>query len=120
MTEVIPLVRARRRQRSSGGLTVMMVKSFASIATTKEAAKLFNISFHVGDDEHDGISFSGKRKHSKITLKIMQWAYAGITGNAFLSIGLISEAIVIVLIILKITKDSKSNFLNKFKECLLY
>jgi len=50
----------------------------------------------------------------------MQWAYAGITGNAFLSIGLISEAIVIVLIILKITKDSKSNFLNKFKECLLY
>ena len=45
--------------------------------------------------------------------KIMHWTYAGITENAFLSIGLISEAIVIVLIILKITKDNKSNFLNK-------
>jgi hypothetical protein len=45
--------------------------------------------------------------------KIMHWTYAGITGNAFLSIGLISEAIVIVLLILKITKDNKSDFLNK-------
>ncbi len=45
--------------------------------------------------------------------KIMHWTYAGINGNAFLSIGLISEAIVIVLLILKITKDNKSDFLNK-------
>jgi hypothetical protein len=45
--------------------------------------------------------------------KIMHWTYAGITGNTLLSIGLISEAVVIVLLILKITKDSKSNFLNK-------
>jgi len=45
--------------------------------------------------------------------KIMHWAYAGITGNTLLSIGLVSEAIVIVLLILKITKDNKSNFLNK-------
>ena len=45
--------------------------------------------------------------------KIMHWAYAGITGNTFLSIGLVSEAIVIVLLILKITKDNKSDFLNK-------
>ena len=45
--------------------------------------------------------------------KIMHWAYAGITENAFLYIGLISEAVVIVLLLLKITKDSKSNFLNK-------
>jgi hypothetical protein len=45
--------------------------------------------------------------------KIMHWVYAGITGNAFLYIGLISEVIVILLIILKITKDNKSNFLNK-------
>jgi hypothetical protein len=43
----------------------------------------------------------------------MHWKYAGINGNAFLSIGLISEAIVIVLLILKITKDNKSDFLNK-------
>ena len=45
--------------------------------------------------------------------KIMHWTYAGITGNALLSIGLVSEAIVIVLLILKITKDDKSDFLNK-------
>ena len=45
--------------------------------------------------------------------KIMHWTYAGITENAFLSIGLVSEAIVIVLLILKITKDNKSDFLNK-------
>ncbi|WP_396140483.1 gliding motility protein GldL [Flavobacterium sp.] len=45
--------------------------------------------------------------------KIMHWTYAGITGNALLSIGLVSEAIVIVLLILKITKDNKSDFLNK-------
>jgi hypothetical protein len=45
--------------------------------------------------------------------KIMHWAYAGITGNTLLSIGLVSEAIVIVLLILKITKDNKSDFLNK-------
>ena len=44
--------------------------------------------------------------------KIMHWAYAGITGNTLLSIGLVSEAIVIVLLILKITKDNKSDFLN--------
>jgi hypothetical protein len=45
--------------------------------------------------------------------KIMHWTYAGITANAFLSIGLISETIVVLLIILKIIKDNKSNFLNK-------
>ena len=45
--------------------------------------------------------------------KIMHWAYAGITGNTLLSIGLVSEAIVILLLILKITKDNKSDFLNK-------
>ena len=50
----------------------------------------------------------------------MHWGYAGINGNTMLSIGLLSEAIVIVLLILKITKENKSNFLNKFKECLLY
>lgn len=45
--------------------------------------------------------------------KITHWEIAGITGNNMLSIGLISEAIVIVLLILKITKDNKSDFLNK-------
>jgi hypothetical protein len=45
--------------------------------------------------------------------KIMHWAYAGITGNTLISIGLVSEAIVILLLILKITKDNKSDFLNK-------
>lgn len=45
--------------------------------------------------------------------KIMHWAYAGITGNTMLSIGLVSEATVIILILLKIKKDNKSNFLNK-------
>ena len=46
--------------------------------------------------------------------KIMHWAYAGISGNTLLSIGLVSEAIVVVvLLILKITKDNKSDFLNK-------
>jgi hypothetical protein len=44
--------------------------------------------------------------------KIMDWAYAGITGNTLLSIGLVTEAIVIVLLILKITKVNKSDFLN--------
>jgi hypothetical protein len=45
--------------------------------------------------------------------KIMHWTYAGITENAFLYIGLISEAVVIVLLLLKITKDNKSDFLYK-------
>lgn len=45
--------------------------------------------------------------------KITHWAFAGITGNTMLSIGLASEALVIVLLILKITKDNKSDFLNK-------
>ena len=44
--------------------------------------------------------------------KIIHWTYAGITVNTMLSIGLLSEAIVIVLLILKITKDNKSDFLN--------
>lgn len=45
--------------------------------------------------------------------KIMHWEYAGITANTMLSIGLLSEAVVIVLLILKITKDNKSDFWNK-------
>ena len=45
--------------------------------------------------------------------KIMHWEFAGITGNTLLSIGLLSEAIVIVLLIVKITRDNKSGFLNK-------
>ncbi|MCF6129427.1 hypothetical protein L1S35_07065 [Flavobacterium sp. AS60] len=45
--------------------------------------------------------------------KIMHWEFAGITANIMLSVGLLSEAIVIVLLILKITKDNKSDFLNK-------
>jgi hypothetical protein len=42
--------------------------------------------------------------------KIMHCAYAGIIGNTLISIGLVSEAIVIVLLILNIIKDNKSNF----------
>lgn len=45
--------------------------------------------------------------------KITHWTFAGITGNTMLSIGLASEALVTVLLILKITKDNKSDFLNK-------
>ena len=45
--------------------------------------------------------------------KISHWDYEGITGNTMLSIGLLSEAVVIVLLIIKITKDNKSSFLNK-------
>ena len=45
--------------------------------------------------------------------KISHWEYEGITGNTMLSIGLLSEAVVIVLLIVKITKDNKSDFLNK-------
>lgn len=45
--------------------------------------------------------------------KIMHWEFAGITGSTLLSIGLLSEAIVIVLLIVKITRDNKSGFLNK-------
>ena len=45
--------------------------------------------------------------------KIMHFEYAGITGNAMLSIGLLSEAIFILLLIFKIIKDNKSDFLNK-------
>lgn len=45
--------------------------------------------------------------------KITHWAFAGINGNRLLSIGLLSEAVVIVLLILNITKDNKSDFLNK-------
>jgi hypothetical protein len=45
--------------------------------------------------------------------KITHCEFAGITGNTILSIGLASEALVIVLLILKITKDNKSDFLNK-------
>ena len=45
--------------------------------------------------------------------KIMHFEYAGITGNTMLSIGLLSEAIFILLLIFKIIKDNKSDFLNK-------
>jgi len=45
--------------------------------------------------------------------KITHWVFTGITGNTMLSIGLASEALVIVLLILKITKGNKSDFLNK-------
>ena len=45
--------------------------------------------------------------------KITHWEFAGITGNTLLSIGLLSEAVVILLLIIKITKDNKSEFLNK-------
>jgi hypothetical protein len=41
--------------------------------------------------------------------KIMHWQFA----NIMLSIGLISEAVIIFLLIFKITKDNKSDFLNK-------
>jgi hypothetical protein len=44
--------------------------------------------------------------------KIIHWTYAGITVKTMLSIGLVPEAIVIVLLILKITKVNKSDFLN--------
>ena len=45
--------------------------------------------------------------------KITHLEYAGINGNALLSVGLLSEAIVILLLILKMAKDKKSDFLNK-------
>ncbi|QBZ98712.1 GldL-related protein [Flavobacterium sangjuense] len=45
--------------------------------------------------------------------KITHWEFQGINGNTMLTIGLLSEAVVIVLLILKITKDNKSDFLNK-------
>jgi len=45
--------------------------------------------------------------------KILHSEFAGITGNTLLSIGLVSEAIFIVLLIFKITKNNKSDFLNK-------
>ena len=45
--------------------------------------------------------------------KITHLEYAGINGNALLSVGLLSEAVVISLLILKMAKDKKSDFLNK-------
>ena len=45
--------------------------------------------------------------------KIMHFEYAGITGNTMLSVGLLAEAIVILLLILKMFRDKKSDFLNK-------
>ena len=45
--------------------------------------------------------------------KIMHFEIAGITGNTMLSVGLLSEAIVILLLIIKLTIDNKSDFLNK-------
>ena len=45
--------------------------------------------------------------------KITHWELSGINGNTLLSIGLLSEAVVIVLLIFKITKNNKSDFLNK-------
>ena len=45
--------------------------------------------------------------------KIMHFEYAGITGNTLLSVGLLAEAIVILLLILKMFRDKKSDFLNK-------
>ena len=45
--------------------------------------------------------------------KITHMEFGVINGNSMLSVGLLSEAVVIVLLILKITKDNKSDFLNK-------
>ena len=45
--------------------------------------------------------------------KIMHFEFAGITANTLLSVGLLSEAVVIFLLIFKIIKDNKSDFLNK-------
>ena len=45
--------------------------------------------------------------------KILHFEYAGITGNIIISIGLLSEVIFILLLIFKIIKDNKSDFLNK-------
>ena len=45
--------------------------------------------------------------------KIMHFEYAGITGNTMLSVGLLAEAIVILLLILKMFRNKKSDFLNK-------
>ena len=45
--------------------------------------------------------------------KITHFEYAGITGNTMLSVGLLAEAIVILLLILKMFRNKKSDFLNK-------
>ena len=45
--------------------------------------------------------------------KIMHFEFAGITANTMLSVGLLSEVVVIFLLIFKIMKDNKSDFLNK-------
>ncbi len=39
--------------------------------------------------------------------KIIHFEYAGITGNTVLSIGLLSETVVVFLLLFKITKDKK-------------
>lgn len=41
--------------------------------------------------------------------KIMHWEFSAINGNTLLSIGLLSEAIVILLLIVKVTRDNKSS-----------
>lgn len=46
-------------------------------------------------------------------LKITHLEFSGINGNMLLSIGLLSEAVVIVLLIFKMIIDKKSDFLNK-------
>lgn len=45
--------------------------------------------------------------------KITHMEFGGINGNTLLSVGLLSEAVVILLLILKMAKDKKSDFLNK-------
>lgn len=45
--------------------------------------------------------------------KIMHFESAGITGNTVLCIGLLSKTVVVFLLLFKITKDKKLDFLNK-------
>ena len=45
--------------------------------------------------------------------KITHMEFGVINGNFMLSVGLLSEAVVILLLILKMAKDKKSDFLNK-------
>ena len=45
--------------------------------------------------------------------KITHMEFGVINGNFMLSVGLLSQAVVILLLILKMAKDKKSDFLNK-------
>ena len=46
-------------------------------------------------------------------IKIMHFQFGVITGNVLLSIGMLAEALGILLLIIKLTTNNKNNFLNK-------